>query len=277
MADFFSNEDVSAANSRSWDERERIIAECMREAGFEYFLSGPVAEQPDPEPTGPMPEDRLEWVTLYGYGQFVDGPYLRGTVGSVLPDLNGEYQASLNSEAQSAYRATYWGTEPAWAGDGDEDVPLSEQGCSGRAEAYGLEHDPYRTPEWTWVQDAMNATEEAALRDARVTEAVLAFTTCMAQAGFPEIVSVWDEGNGFAFIQEQYAELMAASGKARVRDLDELGRLEIDVAVAEELCVRETGARGVRSAVLAEYEQEFIESYRAELEERLMAIAEMVE
>lgn len=276
MAEHFTWTEMYEASDAVWEERERIIAECMRESGFEYFLTADVSEAPEPEPTGPIPEDRLEFVQLYGYGQFVDGPYPRDATQLVQPDLNGEYQESLSPEAQSAYRAAFWGTNPVWEGDGTNDVPLSEQGCSGRAEEWASTRDTLQSPAWTWIQDAMNTLDEAALRDARVTEVVLAFSTCMAQAGFPEVTVGWEEDSAFAYLQAQYSELMSGGGKARVADLEELGQLEIELAVAEELCMRSTGSHEIRRAVRAEYEQEFITAHRAELEAHLAAVAELV-
>jgi len=277
LAQYVAADEITAYRDGRGDESEELVAQCMRQAGFDYFLPEPEPEAPLTGISDSIPEDRLEWAQLYGYGQHVPLPPELSISLEPPPDPNLEHQATLSPEALAGYTDALWGPDPYWQGSGGAEIDWTTQGCTGVGELWKLEHDVYSTPSWTWVQDARNTSEDRALHDARVTEAVLALVTCMAQAGFPEVTSVWDEGNGFDFVQQQYAELMAASGKARVRDLDELGRLEIDVAVAEEVCARETGVRDVRAAVLAEYEQAFIESHRAELEEHLMAIAEMAE
>ncbi len=78
-------------------EIEELVAQCMKELGFEYYpyLSGSIFDLSEPPP-GP-PRGSLEYAQQYGFGIVDQGPQREPSKSNEGTDPNAEYSASLSS------------------------------------------------------------------------------------------------------------------------------------------------------------------------------------
>src|SRR5665648_648942 len=106
LLNLFSNEQQLTDEQTHALQREfqEGVAECMREAGFEY-----ITDVPD-QSTSSYGDDTSseEWAATYGFGISIE------TVPTepLVPDPNAEYVASLSEQGREAYRIALEGKPP---------------------------------------------------------------------------------------------------------------------------------------------------------------------
>lgn len=202
---FFGDVDEDEAQERFIaEERERqaIIAECMREQGFEYTPT-------DPEQYvffGGEGEDGLEygedeWIAKYGFGistqrfsQESVGPDLVGYDDSFDgfdsdSDPNFAYLESLSESEQEAYQEALYGDDAFGEFDDTlseeeqeaaiEDIEWEPSGCEG--EAYTEVSSTNRF--FTEFEDELNELYERVEADPRIAEAEQEISDCVADRG----------------------------------------------------------------------------------------------
>lgn len=277
--------DVEEARPR-WTEYQEHLATCMAEAGFDYW---PESDVPDAFFGRMIPPEigTLEYAKEFGYGVTTEteGP---GSVPQMWAPVvetpamqqNRDYRGALSEQARQEYDVAMSGELAEIDRYDAESIDWStvDMGCSTVAEEAT---DGFRNPdEFTAVSDAMGRLWLRIAEDSEVAIAARDWAQCMAGAGHPGLADpaaaedsvstmLWDEW------QDTYAS--HTSGTSGVTDYDvvrteipqalaELREAEIALAVADATCREETGYNDVHRAVTARLEQEFLDTYRADLD-----------
>lgn len=186
----------SPAESRAKQlEMEEIIAQCMREEGWEYTPVDWASQFPD------QPEEDLRGTAYgekYGYGvarnyEIYEWPYLDeegnytdegGGPGGNFENPNDEYMMSLDESEMMRYQEALWGDQsnfqPTFDPDTGEEIytppPPEEQGCSGRAQLEIYGDMPWNNPE---LGERYSALTEDLENDPRLEDAEITWSDCM--------------------------------------------------------------------------------------------------
>jgi len=275
-ADFSAPEEMAERESRRQYRVEELVAECMAGHGFEYLPQRPddrsattneeydrimVLQREDPE----------RFAKEYGYGM-TTMPEIGGSAG-VYEDPNWEIRESLSPEEREAYDRALWGEWPE-VQDGEAATEPENPGCYSQAsdQVYGSGADYER---WESINQQINELYERIESDPRVLAATEARSECMAEAGFPGMTEIY---SGSETVSERRAAmtregdslagespLSTAPPEPDAQRLAELQEFERTIGYADYRCRREH-YDPVRSQVRDEFETEFIEAHRAELE-----------
>ncbi|MFJ6382496.1 hypothetical protein ACIQI7_21140 [Kitasatospora sp. NPDC092039] len=241
-----------AENALLRDAEQRLVADCMTERGFHYWAV-PTTGDEGLRPLGFVLDDTA-WARAHGYG----GGSLARAAGERDANPNAAYVRELTEERQRAYAAALRG------GAGTPEVSIDLPGggtavsrlggCEGEAgrRLYG------DLAAWTRADTlAANLTPlyvPEVTRDARFTEALAAWSACMAAAGLP---------------YERPDQIRAeARRKAAGLAPDAVTAAEAPLAVAEAQCGASTGLAGTARRLEAEYRERLPEQYRSALGER---------
>jgi len=264
--------------------REELIAQCMREAGFNY--------QPDINSdrwtiaSGHLddihPDDR-EWVSQYGLG-IVSGHRMRtgGTIFDVRDDdPNAEYVAGLSDLAREAFEAALYGpadnppTQMAVQTQADWEDWMRTRGCWGQAIVEAQANSPLFlreqdefAPLFSAISDMQNNVSERPDMVTLNSE----WSHCMADAGHVGLSSpadgpgrFWSEYMNTSFtVQQLQAEGMDVD---RAEMLAPLQAREIDLALADLDCRISIDYRARLNAIMLEAESQFVVDHRALLED----------
>ena len=296
----YSQEDGDAQQVRV----EEILAECMSEQGFEYIpvdyssMSGASFEPEDLE---------FEWGTKefaaeYGYGATTDPWGNQSGEGGEEPadddaeefvDPNQDYVNAMSETEQQAYYAAMYGEQSFDETDPEAEVEYDWEtaGCQGRAQhevyegANGMEED-----EFTALQDEMNTMYESSMTDPRLADVNSEWASCMADAGYPGFSAVGDAENSIhdqvnALWEDAYPsdptqmEGMTEEDYMAIQEgideqLADITPVEIETAVADFDCREKVGYDKVQREVSVEYQQEFVDAHKAELDAWLAASEE---
>lgn len=289
--------DQDKANAQQM-EIEELVAECMTEQGFEYtpvdyssMNGGEMVLPVDPE------GEELQWGTLefakeYGYGQttspWQESEPLPDPSGEEWVDPNQEYLESMSETEMMAYQEALWGVQPDFENDEDWEnwnPTWEEQGCQGFAqhEVYGDQMwntDP-EDNKWADLQAEMDTMYQSMENDPRISEAVAAWASCMADAGYPGLATIYDAEQGISEkVQAVYedndpwAELgpdatqedYEAAQKEMDQMLADITPEEIETATADFTCREEVDYQDVYNEVNLDLQQQFYDSHKAELE-----------
>jgi len=237
-------------------EFQEGVAECMREAGFEY-----IPDVPD-QSTSSSDDDTSseEWAATYGFGISIE---LVPTA-PLLPDPNADYVASLSEQGREAYHIALEGK--AWQDGGAlPDTSPESMGCyvTVSEQTHAGERPP-ETP--ALVQDLwMEISENWARKlesDPRMADAAEALVACVVDAGgspFDPLVgeSAYDQ------VDRAYQELIAG-GEPSAAALAKFQQWERDIAVAEVRCSAEMYQAA--DEIHDESVREVVGPHRAELE-----------
>jgi hypothetical protein len=219
-------EPESPAESRAKQlEQEEIVAQCMREQGWEYTPVDWAAQFPDqPEVDDPTGDEfgrqygygiarnyeLWEWPNLDEDGNYVDGGFEGGNV--VNP--NDEYVSSLAPTEMEEYQVALYGeqsivvsTVPVEA-SGDEAVaepytppPLEEQGCYGKAQAEVYGEQVWNDPDFS---ERFGALSEDLENDPRLEDAEIAWSDCMYEIS--EDYDFYGPNDMYQYVQNLFAE-----------------------------------------------------------------------
>lgn len=279
----------------SWDEEqsaaqqmrvEEIVARCMAEEGFDYT---PV-DYSSQSGLSFAPDDLdVEWGTLefaeqYGYGATTD-PYgmteqQEPSVPQEWVDPNQDYVMALSESAQQAYYTALSGLQNAPEIDGEVVYSWEDAGCQGRAQHEVYESAPGLDDEtFTALQADMQTMWESATSDPRMGEVSSAWAACMADAGHPGFAAVEDAASSIynqlnEIWESAFADLpptatpddYVAAQEVSDAQAAELTPLEIELAVADVTCREEVDYDRITREVNIEYQQDFYDAHREELE-----------
>jgi len=247
-------------------EGHELIAQCMRDAGFEYSpnLSTLRVAQPDRRPN-----DR-DWVEQYGYG-FVNSPAAPPVAQPKDSWDVGKHIASLGESERKAYILALWGQ--AYFSQEDDPPEQSgltweDEGCSGKARH---EVEIIRSTDITASEEFMPLFEAIAELDSdpwyldRLNGINLEWSLCMENAGHADQTS---PDNATQQIATEWSAItsLPEDDANRAALLTDLGQREIALAVADLEC-RETSSTLERQQALRfELESRFVADNRTALE-----------
>jgi hypothetical protein len=289
-----SDADREAA-ANDFGRQEQILADCMREQGFEYIprdYNQSIDAKVKNAEAYDLPPD--QYAERWGYGiSTIDASQFEAEVPD---DPNSAILSTLSPAARSAYDKAMLGFDTSTEGglmslnpDGsfsarpigstlDSKVP---DGCSSRAmrAVYGEDFDrPNKaaSAEFDGLNEEMGALWDRVVNDPRVSNAKKGWGDCMADAGHPEAT---DPDNGAQLVitrfsalygvdadhfKEVRAGMKGATHQPDPAALAELQNYERSLAVADRRC--KTPYDDAVFTVQTDVENRFIDEHRAELE-----------
>ena len=267
------------------------VAACMNALGFEYTPIAPGAEL-DEVPTAAdlgLARGTREYAEQFGFGITTDDMGYYAMSAAQVDDPNTVYVESLSPEARAEYDRALWGSPE----DVDADDPAAEaEGCFAEAQARAgavLEASGAFDPQAFFDEEM--AMREAIQTDDRVVALHDAWSECMADAGFPGLVTPGDNlftGDAMLAVRNEFeARIIALQGEitdvsdpsvklglAALQAKEELADREIAMAVADVDCRASSGYSDALLEVEIEYQAQFYADHRAEFDAYAAAIAE---
>ncbi|NDL58026.1 hypothetical protein [Phytoactinopolyspora mesophila] len=277
---FRADDDVPEHSEEEFRQHRHVeesVAECMRDAGFEYVPT--TLENDD---TGPNEFDEAyslepaEFAEQFGYG--LTTIIFTSTANEPRePDPNEEIQENLGGAAREAHDDALWGKQ-------DEDSGLRENsGCYDQAYADMVDDQPNLdeiSSEFDALFNDVDALFDRVDRDPRVSAMVDEWRECMAGQGFSGFEELdqpyWSIQDRASEVSVPEAEAASTSGDVGVivegdtrfviapQVLAELQKHEIELATADLQCRAQHEA--AYHEVAMELEEEFVDAQRAELE-----------
>ena len=275
-------------------EVEEVIAGCMADEGFEYtpvdYGTSTFSYTEDED------WDTREWAEQYGYGITTD-PWSEEVVEEPeeeFVDPNEDYVNAMSASEQEAYYEALYGPqtfeEEEWV-EGEEDVIAEynweEAGCQGLAQHKVYEEDdPWSDPAFAEFFAAMERLYQDGENDPRMREINDEWAACMADAGitgmtspmaasetlYEEYDKLYQEADAQIDWENFDWEAMEASDADPVTEimeeigLVELREREIAAAVADFDCQEELDVEARSLKIQFELEEEFIETYQADID-----------
>ncbi len=267
------------------------VAACMNELGFEYTPIVPGAELDEVATAADLGLERgtREYAEQFGFGITTDDMGYYAMSAAQLDDPNTVYVDSLSPEARAEYEHALWGSP--------EDVDASDpaagaEGCFAQAQARAgamLEASGAFDPQAFFEEE--RAMRESIETDDRVVALHEAWSSCMADAGFPGLVTPGDNvftGDAMLAIRDEFdARIIALQGEisdvsdpsvklglAALQAKEELADREIAMAVADVDCRASSGYADALREVGIEYQAQFFADHEAEFDAYAAAIAE---
>ena len=250
---------------------EEKVAACMSDEGFEYI---PVDQSQNSVSFSgdEWKPDSEEWVAQYGWG-FVNSPgqeqMNQQPEENTFVDPNQEYVTALSESEQTAYYETLYGvspTEEEIGEDGSYEYNWEQGGCYGAAQHEVQGDDPWSDEKNKPLIESMNKLYEGVQNDPRILEANAKWASCMADAGFSGLASPQAAQEQFLDELNGYYEGMTEGVEADDPKLKELGAKEIEIALADLACAKESDTRQLALKVQFELEEQFIADNKSELD-----------
>lgn len=285
LAEIFG--DIGPEDPNPWAVRaEELVAGCMAEAGFEYRPNDKAGMG---STTIPDEAGTVAFAEQYGYGYSIpfDG-YETPLFWAEAPESeavawNRQYRTGLSAEARIAYDVALDGvyadpSSPDRPPEGEYDPALN--GCRGVSYAEVYPDGMVGPADLSAVKDAVADVWLAVEEDPRVTETLAAWSTCMADAGYPGLTQIMDAENLlFSEIWPRWQDgwAVAAGSGLGVTDYDvvrrqvpdgltELRTAEVELAVADAQCREGSGYLEAHRTVELELETQIVDMYRADLD-----------
>lgn len=277
----------------AWDEDssnaqamrvEEITAECMAEQGFEYT---PVDWSQ--AGGGVVVDEDLQWGTAefaaeYGYG-ITTQPGMPEEPAPDEPteefvDPNQEYVDSMTEGEREAYHLALYGEQFTDDGSGGEvEYDWTKAGCQGAAQHEVYENTGLDSDQTAALEEEMNTMWESIASDPRITALDDEWASCLADKGFTGYAKIGDPETQLsersnAVYEEVYGDMTEELSEEEYAALDEQvqSRLaeitgeEIEIAVADFECREQVDYDDVQREVSTEYQQEFIDAHKDELD-----------
>ncbi len=285
-------------------ERDRrmqeLIAQCMKNEGFEYYpvVSDAAIDQPMPIEPGDgenlwQPEKR-EWVEQYGYG-IVNDPYrLNGGYEPVprpmpmpMPepnqnDPNMEYFESLSESEQRAYNEALYGKsswiDPGFGREGDiaddeqQEYDPEDFGCYGKAnaEVYAdmMELGKiWEDPQFAAVFQAQGTLYEKIEADPKRVALDRQWADCVADAGQPVFTRRYEaESSIHSALEPHFNKENWDESIWDLPEVQEIGRQEIALALVDFDCRKKVDYDNEILRLQFAIEEQFLSDYKVELE-----------
>ncbi|NLF06225.1 MAG: hypothetical protein GX593_14675 [Actinomycetales bacterium] len=239
------------------------IAECMAEQGFDY----PVV------PWDGVEEDQSGWTDAellelgYGFSASVENEteeYEQHPVDALMESMSGAelaaFREALEGPPLKGEDFAEW--DPADA----VQVPLEDRGCVGKAEhaLFGEQADLTSTPQFQTLLNELINGYAAVENDTRMKEAQLAWSECVADAGFPGLGARWDVS---ALLEQEWAAAWPEEDPSpNEPKLAEFRERELALARADVGCADSTGLNKVRTELTAEADRAFLDLHAEEIE-----------
>ncbi|GEN80997.1 hypothetical protein AFE02nite_27310 [Actinotalea fermentans] len=268
------------------------VAACMNALGFEYtpLDPGPALEDVRTATDLGLEPGTREYAEQFGFGITTDDMGYYAMSAAQLDDPNTRYVEQLSPEARAEYDRALWGSPEEV--DAADPQSGEGQGCFAQAQASAgamLEASGEFDPD-VFFQEQM-AMREAIQSDDRVVGLHPAWASCMADAGFPGLVTPGDNlftGDAMLAIRTEFdARLVALQGAitdvddpsiklglAALQAKQELAEREIAMAVADVDCRDSSGYADALLEVEIEYQAQFYADHKAEFDAYADAVAE---
>jgi len=269
LFDFFSLSPIEQQIREASDiqMRESFIAQCMNEKGFEYI------PRPGPIQSSGIwrPEDR-DWIELYGFGITVDPRWPEGQ----RSDPNDAIVEQLSSAERQARQTVLFGDSMQLNPDGSLPQEYRDNiGCLGLAMQYvdayhGI--DIANSAEFMPLMEALRRFRQDF--SAVPTDAELDWSSCMADAGYPNLVRPVDAVNHFIFdisspiinqVHNGWNWDIGEPSPANNEELANLQQFEIEIALADFDCRTATNFQSRHNAALFAAEAQFVSDHQAAL------------
>jgi len=246
---------------------QELVAQCMRDAGFEFIIN-----PPENNPIGFNPDlwrtFDPDWVAQYGFGIIVapteTGTPLPGGQDAFTMEPNLEALEGLSEAKQSAWHQAYWGS--GWeSDDGCLHWALSQQHAE-TGFGYATAND-----EFAPLLEAMTELNWNLIEERHRSEWLQDWSHCMADAGIPGLE--WLGAEQEAFRQHIHATLGQSWWTTYIDGPDlaltpqeaELRAQEIEWAFTNLDCFASVDFWGRDLAHRTEAEQQFVEDHRVAL------------
>lgn len=260
---------------------QKLVAECMTDAGFEYIpvdRSAAVAGGYDP-----AEQQSEDWIAKNGYGIASTGD----TTQDEAADPNAEYIASLSEPQQQAYNAALYGEVSAVTpAEEDGSITIDETpsdpataGCMSNAyrEASGKVGKLAEDKKYVDLLKSVGELSTKAEKVAEVKAAASEWAGCMADAGHSDLKQ---KSDAVGYVSEQLSALYESVGggtdsadsagtpaEPSAADRKKLRDTEIKVALADFRCDKKTGYTAAQLKAQFALEDDFIADHRAELDQ----------
>lgn len=267
--------------------QEELMAECMKEEGFEYIPDldngGVIISSEDDVVWEP---DDKDWVAQYGYGM-VNSPYSDSMMTpseEEYVDPNADYVMSLSESEQTAYYETAYGAP--MEGDGSEaeviEYNWEDAGCQGWAQHEAGGEDPWQAAEFAPLLQKMQELWETSQNAPELAGINAKWSACMEDGGQPGFETQPEAAESISDAQNKiYEEVSLASadggadGEITPEDMidpndtpemKELGEKEIALALVDLECREKTSYTEESLKVQFALEEKFIADNKADLE-----------
>lgn len=183
-------------------------------------------------------------------------------------ESNAEYVAALSPVEREAYSAALEGDqpEPEPGKEAEWTYAWEQNGCTGQA-TYEVYLGGAVGEQFAALKDEASAVWGQAMADPAAVAARAAWDVCLVDAGYPRFVERFDAED---WISEQANALQAGPDGEWVptdpEALADLRQTEIDLALADLDCQEATDVERIERETYLEYQQEFVDAHRAELD-----------
>jgi hypothetical protein len=261
-------------------EQEELVAQCMKEEGFEYTPDTSSSSYSASDGTEWEPDER-EWVAQYGYGA-VKSPFSEEPPPpeEEYVDPNGDYVASLSESEQTAFYEALHGPMPdedEMSEGGEFEYDWSAAGCYGAAQHEVAGEDPSQSEAFKPLFDAINKLYEDTASWPGMAELDQEWATCMDTAGqgghaspTDAQTSIFDDLNKI-YESVEMSEDGSAPGGPDQAAIDALAEREVELALVDLECREETDYRDRFAEITRTVEQQFIDDHKAELDAMVAA------
>jgi len=261
-------EEQAKANQEFELANEHLVAQCMHDAGFEYF----VTVSAEPAVTRDAFEQDRDFVAQWGYG-IINQPTQPEPEAPAV-DQNAEYVATLSDAEKAAYNEAMMGPMTTTTNaDGQQIMSLGSGGCLSQAsqQLNAQTPDPVISSEFDPLFEALaqmrNNISSGNVEQFKPIEAD--WVNCMADAGYPGFTVHMDAIS--SFVQNDIGGLYQTWDQARgnVENSPEYAALadrEIDLALADYDCRAAVNYEARKEAATQEVEAQFVADHKAELE-----------
>lgn len=250
LSPFLSHLDAEVGDARqkalraSFLREEELVAECMAEAGFEYFPSDDNLVLRDV----PSLEEAHERFRNEGWGIFTGGPGepSSGEEPTSEPSRQERYLESLTAQARDEYERVLTGSSPL-----ADDSAAADRGCEQQAaDAAGVDQ-----PEHVYADllEEIRAAQQTATSDPLFLEELSKYRSCMAAAGYPGI-----EYDGREIVVERFEEELRKGPVGPGARRDELAAWELEVASTELDCLDRVDLDAAHAQAVARIETEIM-------------------
>lgn len=273
-----SPEDEDKKDAAVWDAGEELIAECMKDQGFEYTPAAYISENTVTVDEGDWRPDDEDWVAEWGYG-ITDIPARHMSADEAAPDGAGtnpnlDYLGTLSPVELEAYLEALEGP-PADAEelvDGENVYNWEESGCRGLAyhEVVGEQAD---SSEFDGLWDQIHAFEKDLVDAPEFADLDAAWSSCMSDAGESGFTRQEDARQSITDAMPEPEE--APEGGAAAAEYEnpmddpvvaELHERETELALVDLECRTKTDYYRSALRIQFELEEQFIEDHKTELE-----------
>ena len=259
--------------------REELIAQCMRDLGFQYIpdtTRNRFGLSTDLPPPGTFPDD-ADWVAQYGYG-VAAGMWVIRIFFNEEGGPNAEHLETLSDSEREAWQDALFGDfTPPFTGDFTQaqwrEWMLTGRGCHGWASQTSQDESPAlvrNTEEFEGLFEEVNRINAEFVLDPELIAANRDWASCLADAGFPGFTN---QNEPRLQLQLEEADLQSEAlfgDLANDKELQdilhaELREREIPLAVADLECRVATDFQNRIDSVRYQLELVFIENWLPEL------------